>query len=111
MASSIRLRIVPANSGPESSSEVPGLPAGLHLTRTTSEFTLATMPKGLRSAHRVADGVWGLLQVRAGTVDYVIEKSGERRTVSSGEAQVIDPGLRHHIEPSEDARFVIEFHG
>jgi tellurite resistance-related uncharacterized protein len=68
------------------------------------------VPDGLRSAHQVAVGVWGRLRVLAGTVKFVAEESGESRVLSAGESQVIEPELRHHVEPDGDARFVVEFH-
>jgi|AACY02.9.fsa_nt_gi tellurite resistance-related uncharacterized protein len=86
------------------------LPAGVELARTTPEFTAASVPAGLLSAHQVADGVWGRLRVLAGAVVYVVEVTGQRRTITAGGAQVIEPGLVHHVEPASDARFVVEFH-
>ena len=88
----------------------PGLPDGLRLARTTPEFTAETVPDGLLAAHQVADGVWGVLRVRAGSVTFVAEESGEQRQLEAGAAQLIEPGLLHHVEPSDDARFVVEFH-
>jgi tellurite resistance-related uncharacterized protein len=90
--------------------DVVELPPGLARVRTTPEFTIDTVPAGLLGAHRVADDVWGVLRVFAGTVVFVLEDSGVRRSLHADEAQVIEPGVLHHVEPSADARFVIEFH-
>lgn len=86
------------------------LPAGLTPTRTTPEFNAGTVPTGLLAAHRVADGVWGLLRVVAGEVVFVLEESGVQRSMTTGTTQVIQPGVYHHVELSADARFVVEFH-
>lgn len=86
------------------------LPEGVTLVRTTPTFTAETVPAGLRSAHRVATGVWGRLRVEAGAVTFVLEETGERRRVEAGEAQVIEPDTAHHVEPSADASFVVEFY-
>ncbi len=86
------------------------LPVGVELARTTPEFTASSVPAGLLAAHQVAEGVWGRLRVRAGTVVYVVEDTGLRRTVDAGDVQVIGPGVRHHVEPDRDACFVVEFH-
>ena len=90
------------------------LPPGLELVRTTREFSAEDTPAGLRSAHRVATGVWGLLRVREGTVTFVLEHpgggDGERREVAAGHRQVIEPDVVHHVEPGAGARFVVEFH-
>lgn len=87
-----------------------GLPPDVNLVRTTPEFTAASVPTGLLAAHHVADGVWGRLRVRAGRVDYVVEETGQSRTIGSGESQVIEPGVRHRVQPHADARFALEFH-
>ena len=49
------------------------LPAHYTLTRTTPTFDNTTVPAGLLSAHRVADGVWGRLVVHSGQVTFVFE--------------------------------------
>lgn len=86
------------------------LPDGLSLVRTTPEFTDATVPDGLRRAHQVAVGVWGRLRVLEGSVTFVAEEPEESRVLHPGDAQVIEPELRHHVEPGAGARFVVEFH-
>lgn len=86
------------------------LPAGAERVRTTPEFTVDTVPPALLAAHRVADEVWGRLCVMAGELTFVVEESGERRTLAAGDSQVIEPGLFHHVEPAADARFAVEFH-
>lgn len=86
------------------------LPAGLEHVRTTPTFTADDVPAGLLRAHHLAPGVWGRLQVEAGTLVYVEEVSGERRTLGPGDAQVIEPEVHHHVEPGDGARFCVEVH-
>ena len=86
------------------------LPEGVVLVRTTELFTVDSLPAGLRRAHRVAEGVWGVLVVHAGEVRFVAEATGEARTVAAGQRQVIEPGLLHHVELSDDAEMAVEFH-
>ena len=86
------------------------LPEGLELIRTTDEFTPGSVPKGLLRSHHVAVGVWGLLRVVEGSVVFVLETTGESRTVGAGESQVIEPSVSHHVEPGEGSRFLVEFH-
>ncbi len=87
-----------------------GLPAGLTHVRTTPTFTAESTPAGLRSAHQLAAGVWGLLVVHTGEVTFVREDTGETWVVPAGGHQVIEPEVRHHVEPSPDATFAVEFH-
>ncbi len=87
------------------------LPDGLELQRTTEEFTAETVPRGLLRAHRIAEGVWGVLRVRGGSLRFVEELDPEQVTeLTAGDSLVVTPGVPHRVEPDEAARFVIEFH-
>lgn len=89
----------------------PDLPAGLVFQRVTNDFTSVTVPAGLLKAHRIAEGVWGVLRVRDGRVRFVEEiESGRDIDLAPGEANVIRPGVPHRVEPSEDATFAVEFY-
>jgi tellurite resistance-related uncharacterized protein len=87
------------------------MPDGLTHTRTTAEWDAESTPAAIRSAHVVAEGVWGRLCVRAGSVTFVFEDDDSApRVVQAGEHQVIPPARPHHVEPAADARFVVEFY-
>jgi len=89
----------------------PEMPAGLSLTRATQELTALTAPAALLSAHRVADGVWGRLKVHKGSLRFVFEgHADEPLIITAGEHVDIPPGRLHHIEPADDAIFLVEFH-
>ncbi len=89
----------------------PTMPEGLSLVRTTPEFTAVSTPGGLRSAHEVADGVWGRLRVRTGSVRFVFEDAPDDAViVTAGGSVDIPPQRPHHVEPADDALFVVEFH-
>ena len=88
------------------------LPEGLALQRTTDEFDVDSVPAGLLRAHRLAAGVWGVLHVTHGTLTFVWEDRPDApvdaRTPAT--ALVIEPEIRHHVEPGPDARFTVAFH-
>ncbi len=86
------------------------LPPEARLVRTTREFSAGDVPAGLLSAHRMAEGVWGRLCVRAGSVVFVLEDPERSRSLEGGDVQVIEPGVPHRVEPSAGARFVVEFY-
>lgn len=87
------------------------LPEGLVLQRTTDEFDGETVPAGLLRAHRIATDVWGRLRVTAGAVRFVWEDDADRPVdLRAGDALVIPPDTYHHVEPSDGARFLVEFH-
>lgn len=89
----------------------PIIPAGLVRVRTTPELTETTVPAGLRSAHRIAAGVWGRLRVLEGTLRFVAEGDPSLTIdLRAGEHVDIAPGLAHHVEPGPDGRFVIDFY-
>jgi tellurite resistance-related uncharacterized protein len=87
------------------------LPDGLTLVRVTDVFDADTVPAGLRRAHRVAVGVWGVLRVEAGAVRFVWEDEvGMPLDLVAGDSAVIEPDRLHHVEPGPDARFSVAFH-
>ncbi len=86
------------------------LPDGLTLARTTRRFDIESTPAGLRRRHRVADGVWGVLEVDHGAVEFTVH--GDQplaRTLRQGDRQPIPPGVGHDVSPHADAQFRIEF--
>lgn len=87
----------------------PRLPAGLVEARRTPLFDYSTLPDPLAASHRTT--VWAELRVQEGTVRYVdLEGDSPRdERVGPGEAAVIVPGVEHHVEPSTDARFYVQF--
>ena len=87
------------------------LPQDLQLQRTTDEFDVDIVPAGLLRAHRLAAGVWGLLTVNAGELTFVWEDRPDAPvTLHAGDSLVIEPEVRHHVEPGPDARFTVAFH-
>ena len=88
------------------------LPEGVVIVRTTDELDSGSVPPGLLRAHHLAAAVHGCLRVRAGTVRFVWEGNATSEVVEleAGDSLVIPPQVLHHVEPSPDARFVIEFH-
>jgi tellurite methyltransferase len=86
------------------------LPDDLEVVRTTETWDVETMPAGLRRAHRVAAGMWGLVHVVAGELRFRAATGPPIDTVVvSGTTQPIPPQVEHEVEPSRDARFFIEF--
>jgi len=87
----------------------PRLPEGLVEARRTPLFDSSTLPASLATSHRTT--VWAELRVQTGTVRYVdLEGDSPRdERLAAGEAAVIGPGIEHHVEPSTDARFYVQF--
>lgn len=88
----------------------PQLPAGLIEARRTPLFDAASLPEPLAVSHRTT--VWAELRVQSGSVRYYdlegTEPSDER--LDAGDTAIIAPGVEHHVEPSTDAEFYIQFY-
>ncbi|MDQ3895788.1 MAG: DUF3565 domain-containing protein [Actinomycetota bacterium] len=88
------------------------LPDGLEVVRSTPLWDETSLPAALRRAHRVAPGVWGRLQVRAGRVRFRADTRPPLDvTVEAGASQPIPPETDHDVEPLGHARFLVEFLG
>lgn len=89
---------------------LPQIPADLAHTRTTAEFTDATVPKALLRAHKVAAHVWARLRVYEGVVRFVFEDPpGTAHDVAAGDHLDIPPSVAHRVEPAPGSRFAVEF--
>ncbi len=87
------------------------LPDGLRLVRSTPTFDESTVPAGLLAAHRVADGVWGLLVVESGSLSFEFDDDPDGgRVLGAGDRQVIPPARSHHLVVDSPVRFHVEFH-
>lgn len=93
-------------------SKAPSMPPGLTHYKTTPSFTATTVPESLLIAHRIKDGVWGLLRVVKGRLRYCIDIDPPRAlVVERGSTAVIEPGKLHHVELLDaETEFLIEFH-
>ncbi len=86
------------------------LPEGLTPVRTTATWDASTVPAALRRAHRIAAGMWGLLEVEAGGVRFAAATEPPLDlVVTPGRPQPIPPELDHHVDPDDDARFHVTF--
>jgi len=87
------------------------LPPGTVLTGTSPEFSADDLPPALAREHRTADGVYGLLCVKAGTLDYVRAADPDAPVaLAAGDRHVIPPGEVHRVVLGAGARFCVEFH-
>ena len=88
----------------------PQLPAGLVEARRTPLFDAASLPEPLAVSHRTT--VWAELRVQSGSVQYYDLEGTEPRDerLDAGDTAIIAPGIEHHVEPSTDAEFYIQFY-
>lgn len=88
----------------------PVLPSRLVEARRTPLFDFESLPATLAESHRTT--VWAELRVQSGSVRYVDLEGDDPRDIrlELGGSAVIVPGVRHHVEPSTDATFFVQFY-
>jgi len=85
------------------------LPEDAHPYRSTEIFDETTLPAGLRREHRTAAGVWGRVELLEGRLRFVMPALGLDLVLEAGSAQLIPPGLPHHVEPIGPIRMQVVF--
>jgi tellurite resistance-related uncharacterized protein len=89
------------------------LPAGLKSYRSTDSFTAASVPAALLADHNTKAGSWGLIHVTEGQLRYRV--TDPRRApldtilTPGGAPGVVEPTIRHHVEPIGAVAFHVEF--
>ena len=88
------------------------LPSGLRVARTLGPFDEATVPDGLRRAHRLPEGTWGLLRVLNGSAVVTLQaEPATLRRLAAGDSQALPPGLGHHLSIDGPVVLIVEFLG
>jgi tellurite resistance-related uncharacterized protein len=85
------------------------LPGDVTPYKRTPNFTADTVPAGLLKDHSTAEGVWALIQVESGSIEYTIGDD-EIHNLSPGTNGVVEPTVTHHIQLIGVASFFVEFY-
>ncbi|ARU18364.1 DUF1971 domain-containing protein [Croceicoccus marinus] len=89
------------------------LPDGLRSVRRSGDFTEESVPTALLADHATKDGSWGLVHVESGRLAYRVTdpRRAAFETVLTPESGpgIIEPTIRHHVEPLGPVRFHVEF--
>lgn len=89
------------------------LPPGLVAYRRTPDFTETTLPAALRADHDTKPGTWGLIHVAAGRLRYRVtdprRAPRERILTPDDTPGLVEPTIRHHVEPLGPVLFHVEF--
>lgn len=86
-----------------------GLPPGLTVGRRTPSFTEQTIPAALLKDHSTKAGVWGVIHVELGQLQYKLPSEGREVEIQQGETAIIRPEIPHHVTPVGSVTFYIEF--
>ena len=79
------------------------LPDAVTHVRNSEVWDETSIPAGLRRAHRLGRGTWGVLHVDTGALRF------DETDLAAGQTRVIPPGVEHQVEPLGHVRFWIEF--
>ena len=85
------------------------LPETVTPFRRTESFTRSTVPNGLLKDHRTKEGVWGLIQVEVGALEYSIG-ANEVYVLTPGKNGVVEPTAPHRVKPLGEVLFFVEFY-
>lgn len=86
------------------------LPEDVRAYKRTPDFTCETVPKALTHAHDTKPGVWGRIVVVEGEVLYrILEPTPEEVLLSPATHGVVEPTMKHDVQPRPGARFYVEF--
>ena len=78
--------------------------------RRTPEFNRHTLPKGLQRDHSTKPGVWGVINVVTGELEYRVNQPvGACITLSPGSPGYIPPEMLHSVAAQGDVTFYVEF--
>ncbi len=85
------------------------LPQGPY--RSTPEFDEASLPKALQNTHNTKAGVWGMLNILAGTIHFIDEAAGDVvHKLKAGDVHPIQPQSDHHLELTGPVRLRVDFY-
>jgi len=86
------------------------IPEAFEPYRRTRVFTADTVPAALASAHSTRRGVWGLIHVEEGELEYERFAPLEGRSVlAPGTPGVVVPEVEHKVTPRGPVSFCVEF--
>lgn len=91
--------------------DMPTLPTGATMYKSTPVFDDNTVPDGLLREHRTKAGTWGRIVVLQGELVYEAMEPDQARWVLNPRVPgIIEPEMAHRIVLSGPVRFQVEFH-
>lgn len=85
------------------------LPDNVKAYKRTPTFTEETVPEGLLNNHNTKSGVWGVIHIAEGELEYTIGNE-EVHILTKDKGGVVEPEIVHHIKPLGEVSFYIEFY-
>lgn len=85
------------------------LPDDVKAYKRTPDFNETTVPAGLLKNHNTKAGVWGVIKVQSGKLEYTIVDGGVE-ILSPSCYGLVEPEVVHHIKPLGPVSFFVEFY-
>ena len=85
------------------------IPKHVKAYRRSLAFTEKTVPASLLKHHTTKEGVWGLIQIESGQLEYIIE-GDEKYLLSRETFGVIEPEKPHRVKLVGQVSFFVEFY-
>lgn len=85
------------------------LPENLASHRRPPTLTEQTVTAGLLKDHQTKSGVWRVIRVESGRLNYVISSRGQTSELLAGCNGGVEPEILHHVTPNGPVRFHVEF--
>ena len=83
-------------------------PSTLVSYKRTDTFTEDTVPSGLKDTHTTKGGVWALIRILEGELQFQVEGAAPE-ILSRSNPGLVEPEVPHHIETLGPVKFYIEF--
>jgi tellurite resistance-related uncharacterized protein len=89
----------------------PKIPPNAEQYYRTDSFTEKSVPESLRHGHTTAHDIWAEIIVERGEVRYEqLEPEPRLEIVKRDAPGLIEPGVKHRVEPGPHARFHLAFY-
>ena len=86
------------------------LPSDYVAARRTPSFNEQTIPDGLQKLHSTKRGVWALIHVAKGELEYrILEPFNETSRLTPQTPGVVLPEVEHFVTPLGSVEFCVEF--
>ena len=86
------------------------LPAGMKAYKRTPVFDQESLPAGLRRSHCTKAGVWALIYVLQGSLQYRTFDPASETELTPQNPGVVRPGQLHEVQPLGPVRMFVEFY-
>lgn len=86
------------------------LPDHVKPYKSTPVFTQDSVPSKLLGDHQTAPGRWGVIHVKKGSLQYIIDPNESHIITPDHPGGIIKPEQPHRVKPLGEVEFYVEFH-